>query len=399
MKKCMLLVLMGLTAFRGWGQADPYLSGRASMSRGDYHSAVIALDRALDEKKGDTGILYQLGICYFRLNNNAAAWDAFYEVEKRRKGMGSLYLAKTEVRLNHPELALKYLREHLSSDYKIPEKEILLDKELSSLEGKKGWQQLWNEKAWYSQEDKEFQEAQFLKENGAALEAINLLNKLEKKGYERSKVQAEKAEVYALLGNPKAARSELRSAIKSDVRNLDAAFRLASFQLEEGDAEEALLGLNRVIRQEPDRFEAYLLRAKAKSAQGDLPGAEKDLDLYLTYFPDHHQAHYQKGIIQYEHGKYLDAIQSFNRALEMDDGKANYYFARGRAYATTGTTIYAEKDMAMALDLDPYNGEIWFEKGKLLQRLGKQEDACFCYQQAFRYGVYEAGEILEKQCN
>ncbi len=74
-----------------------------------------------------------LGLCHFNMNNFPAAREAFYEAEKRREGMGSLYLAKTEVKLNHPELALKYLRIHLSSRYKIPEKEILLDPDLSQL--------------------------------------------------------------------------------------------------------------------------------------------------------------------------------------------------------------------------------------------------------------------------
>ena len=73
--------------------------------------------------------------------------------------MGSFYLAKTEVKLNHPEQALKYLRIHLSSRYKKNEEEILLDEDLSALEGTSGWQQLWNEKKWFSNEDKEFQEA------------------------------------------------------------------------------------------------------------------------------------------------------------------------------------------------------------------------------------------------
>ena len=238
-----------------------------------------------------------------------------------------------------------------------------------------------------------------MKAHGEALEAINLLNRLEKQGYQRSKVQVEKAEIYALLGNTKAARSELRSAVKTDIRNLDAVYRLASYQVEEDDLDEALTGMDRVIRQEPDRFEAYLLRARARSKHEDLSGAMEDLELYLTYFPDHHGAYYQKGLIQHAHGKYLNAIQSFNRALEMEQGNAAYYFARGRTYVATGTTRYAGKDMSMALDLDPYNGEIWFEKGKLSDQLGDRSGACHCYRKAYQYGIFEAGEMIEKQCN
>jgi tetratricopeptide (TPR) repeat protein len=399
MKKWIISVIMLIMAIPGRGEVDPYLAGRSCMIQEKYDLALLHLKRANELKPGESNILMNLGLCHFKMNNNPAAREAFYEAEKHRKGVGMLYLAKTEVRLNHPELALKYLREHLSSPYRVPEKEILLDPELSHLEGNPGWQQLWNENAWYNQADQEFQEAQFLKENGDALEAINILNKLEKQHYKRTLVFTEKAEVYALLGNDKAARSALHSAIQSDVKNLDAVMLLSSLQLESSDVEEAINGLNRVIRQEPDRFEAYLLRATARSRSENLSGALEDLDLYLTYFPDQHQVIYQRGIIQYEHKKYLDAIQSFNRALEMESGEAEYYFARGRTYAATGTTRYAERDMSMALDLDPYDGEIWFEKGKLAEEMGDRTGACLCFRKAYQYGIFEAGERFEQTCN
>ncbi len=399
MKKWMILAIMIVTAVPGRGEVDPYLAGRACMIQKKYDSALVYLNGALEEEPGNTDILMNLGLCHFRMNQNPAAKEAFYEADKRRKGIGSLYLAKTEVRLKHPELALKYLREHLLSRYRVSEKEILLDPELSQLEGSPGWQQLWNEKEWYSTSDLEFQEALFLRDKGDALEAINMLNKLEKKNYQRTRVFTEKADVYDMLGNEKAARSALRSAVKSDIRNLDAVMKLSSLQIESGDLEEALTGLNRLIRQEPDRFEAYPLRASARSKSGNLTGALEDLDLYLSYLPDHHEVIYQRGLIQYEHSRYLDAIHSFNRALEMDKGNADYYFARGRTYASTGTTRYAERDMSMALDLDPYNGEIWFEKGKIARKLGNVNTACHCFKKAVQYGVFEAGEFIDQSCN
>jgi tetratricopeptide (TPR) repeat protein len=399
MRKQGILATFLLLSALCYGQDDPYLEGRACMSMDKYDLAVSHLNEALRQNPGKTDILYQLGLSYFALKNYPAAKEAFYETEKRRKGMGSFYLAKCEVKLNHPQQALNYLKIHLSSRYKLSESEILLDEDLSSLDNLPGWQSLWNEKNWYSSGDQEFQEAMFLKQQGDFLEAINVLNKLEKQGYKRSLVQTEKAALYKELGNPKAAQSALKSAVKSDVRNLDAAQQLALIQLEEGDAEEALNSLNKVIRQDPARFEVYLQRADARSQTGDLTGALEDLDLYLRFFPENDAAIYRKGLIQHEHGKYLDAIQSFNAALELEQGKAAYYFARGLTYASTGTVRYAHKDLSMALDLDPLNGEIWYEQGKLSQELGDQSSACFCYQKAFQYGIFEAGEFLNKNCN
>lgn len=399
MQKRGLLASLLLISVLGFGQTDHYLKGRACMRVEMYDSAVVYLKRALEQQPGETEILYFLGLSYFRTHNYPAARDAFYETEKRRQGMGSFYLAKCEVKLNHPEQALKYLRIHLASRYKVAEDMILLDEDLSRLEGTPAWQQLWNEKNWYSSGDKEFQEALFLKERGDLLEAINLLNDLEKQGYNRSGVQTEKAAIYLQLGNRKAARSELSSAVKSDVRNLDAAQQLARIESEEGSADDALVELNRVIRQDPARFDAYLQRAEARSLTGDLPGAMEDLERYLTYFPSDDEAVYRKGKILYDNGRYLDAIQSFNRALELDKGKADYFFARGMTYASTGTLRYADKDLSMALDLDPLNGEIWYEKAVLMEKLGDRRGACQCYQKAFQYGIFKAGEFLDNFCN
>ena len=383
----------------GFGQTDHYLSGRACMEGGMYDSAVFHLEKALEQNPGSSDLYYQLGLSYFMLKLYPNARDAFYETEKRRKGMGSFYLAKSEIKLNHSQQALKYLRIHLSSRYKKSESEILLDEDISTLDGLPGWQELWNEKRWYTSRDQEFQDAMFLKDQGDYLEAINMLNNLEKQGYKKSLVLSEKASIYQELGNIKAASSALKLAVKSNARNLDALQQLAVMQVAEGDTEDAVEELNRVIRQDPARFEAYMQRAEALSQEDNLSAALSDMELYLTYFPENDSAFYRKGLIQFHHGLYLDAIQSFNSSLALNKGEAAYYFARGRTYAATGTTRYAEKDMSMALDLDPLNGEIWFEKGKLEDQLGNTDSACHCYQKAFQYGIFEAGELINTRCN
>ena len=320
---CFLQLMLLFISVGGFGQGNHYLAGRAYMDAGKYDSARYHLVKAVEQDPGSTELYYQLGITYFTLNQFPDARDAFYEAEKRRKGLGSFYLAKSEVKLNHPQQALKYLRIHLSSRYKKSESEILLDEDIGTLAGSPGWQQLWNEKRWYNSRDKMLQDARFLQSQGDYLEAINHLNTLEKQGYKKSLVLSEKAAIYEELGNLKAARSSLKSAVKSDARNLEAMHHLARLLIDDGDAGEAIEGLNRLIRQDPARFDAYLLRADALSQVGDLEAAVSDLDLYLSYFPENDSAFYHKGLIQIDHGRYLDAIQSFNKALSFNKGKAD----------------------------------------------------------------------------
>lgn len=398
MRYCLIVISLVLFSGHLSGQPDPYLSGRASMLKGEYELARMHFEQALESEPGNTEILLQMGISCLELDRATEAWDCFFEVEKRKKGMASFYLAKTECRLNHPEIALKYLREHLSSHYRRPEKELLLDEDLMKLEGSQGWQTLWNEQSWYGEDEQILQEAIFLAEHGQELESLNKLIILEKKGFRKSEVRFQKALIYDRLGNKKAAASSLEDALKSDSRNLDALARLVPYQVENRDMEDALYNLNRILRSQPYRFEAYLLRAEVQSSLQRLKEAEEDIDLYLTYFPESHRAHYLKGKIRYDHGRFLDAIRSFNQALKMDAGESEYYFSRGLSYAATGTTKYAEQDMSMALDLDPYNGQIWLERGKLKEKLGQRPAACQCYRKAFQYGIFEAGELVRKTC-
>jgi len=395
------ITILSLSILSGniWSQSiDNYLAARACMTQNNYDSATHFLDMAILANQSDADLYMTRGICNFELNNYARAYEDFYQAERRRSGMASFYLAKTEVRLNHPEQAIKYIRIHLDSRYKLPEMELLLDEDINTLETRDDWKTLWNEKEWYNTNDEDFQKALYLEKSGDYLEAINVLNDLEKKGYKKSEVLTLKAEMFGLLGNEKAMASEIDKAVTSDVRNHKALYLRAKINLDNKNYEEALSDCNKLIRVDPANFDAYLIRAFARSGTGDLKGAVEDIDNYLVYFPKNDSAYFLKGKIQYTHRKYLNALQSLNKALEMNTGNALYFHYRGLVYASTGTLQYAEKDFSMALDLDPYNAETWFEKGKVSARLGKLDDACHDYKKAYQYGLYDARDYIDKNC-
>ena len=53
----------------GFGQYDPYLSGRAYMDAGMYDSALFHMEKALELDPGSSDLYYQLGIAHFTLKN------------------------------------------------------------------------------------------------------------------------------------------------------------------------------------------------------------------------------------------------------------------------------------------------------------------------------------------
>lgn len=378
---------------------DPYLEARAMMQKEHFDAAAALLHQAVEKQPGNLEYIYQRGICYFNLKQYDQALSDFLYVNKRTTGKGALMLAKTEARLHHPELALKYLREHLGSYYKLPEKEILLDKDLELLSDNPGWKALWKEREWYSEDDRKLQEAEYLKKNGDYLEAINLLRDLDGKGFKRSAVNQNLAEIYTILNNPKAAEDALEKALSVSPGNPEALKMRIDLSIASENYEQAVKDCNILLRQAPETFDYYLVSGRLYSKLDNYDRALEQVSLYLDLFPDSAPAMNVLGTIHYQEGKYLDALRTFNQLIEMEKGEPEYFCNRGKTYAATHTYTYAARDFSMALDLDPKNPDTWFEKGLAELELDDLKSACFSFRKAFQYGKYEASEYLSKYCN
>jgi tetratricopeptide (TPR) repeat protein len=145
-------------------------------------------------------------------------------------------------------------------------------------------------------------------------------------------------------------------------------------------------------------LKVYPMRALAYSKTGMYDKAVEDMDYYLSYVKDDADAWYRYGTINSNEGKYFKALECYNKCLSLDQKDARYFLARGVTYMNTRTYNYARNDLSMALDLDPQNAEAYYQKAHACVKLGLNEEACFCFQQAYRYGKYEAGEYSEKYC-
>lgn len=397
-KSALLILLFMFTLVSGQQDPDALLRAKALMEVNKYDSALHYVEMAAREEPGNTDVIYTRGLCYFEQKQYNRALADFILVDRKRNGSASLMLAKTEARLNHPELAVKYLREHLGSYNKVPERDILLDEDLALIESSDAWISLWREREWYSPYDQELQEITYLRETGEELEAINRLRELDKKGYKRSVVNQQLAELYQAAGNNRAAMDAVDQAIRTDSRNTEALKLRINMLVERGDYEDAERNCSRLLRMAPDAFDYYLVAGRIHSRLGEYDAAVSSVRSYLEFYPRSHAALNELGEIHFAAGKFLDALSTFNKALELDKGTAAYYYNRGRTYAATRTYRYAEKDFSMALDLDPTDAETWFAKGLTDLELGNTDTACFDFRKALRYGKYEAREYLDRHC-
>ena len=149
----------------------------------------------------------------------------------------------------------------------------------------------------------------------------------------------------------------------------------------------------------PEDFNVYLKRADIYRDRNEYEKALQDVKMYLTYFPGDTHAGYLAGSICYESGRFFDALGFFNPLLEKGKGGKELFLSRGLTYYQLHTYKQAENDFSMALDLDPKDPNVYFNRGKARLALEKNRKACYDFGKAFKMGNRDALGYLQNYCN
>jgi len=73
--------------------------------------------------------------------------------------------------------------------------------------------------------------------------------------------------------------------------------------------------------------------------------------------------YYQMGITSYKNGKFSEAIQYLNKAIEIDPLNAGAYHNRGLSKGSLGDYRGAISDYNIVIELNPYHAETYFNRG------------------------------------
>ena len=93
--------------------------------------------------------------------------------------------------------------------------------------------------------------------------------------------------------------------------------------------------------------------------------------------------YYNRGDTFFDLGKFEDAIQNYDKAIELDSNvNSVYYYNRGNAYFSLGKFEEAIQDYNKAIDLNPNDDLSYNNKGNAYFSLGKFEDAIQDYNKA-----------------
>jgi tetratricopeptide (TPR) repeat protein len=393
-----LFILLMPFAFSQADLGHEYLQGKALLESGEYDSALVYLDKALVLKASDTEVLFNRGMALYKKSQYAMAIKDFELVEKTSKGKASIWIARCYANLKDTDNCLKALEVHLTSNYRLPESSLMLDKDLTILENDKKYIDFWKNGNWYTGLDKALAEAGYLIKSKQYPEAIDILSDGLKKGYRKAPLYAKRAEVYIEVGNYKLALDDLNKSLELDQRNSELLAFRGNILYATGKYKAALEDYATAIKLSPDDIRIYVGKAMALNKAGFYDDAIRDMKVYLNYYPGYDSAWYHFGMIHFDNGNFFEALNCFNNSLKINQKDARYFAARGATYLKTRTYQYAWKDLAMALDLNPNDSQSYVNKGFAALNTGKKDDVCFCFEMAKKLGNKEAFDLVEQYC-
>ncbi len=111
-----------------------------------------------------------------------------------------------------------------------------------------------------------------------------------------------------------------------------------------GQFNRALKDLNRGLEVDPDLPNGYLNRSLVHFKTGNYQNAIVDYDKYLEYEPSNAEIWYEKGLAFRAMDKEAEAVECFDRALELGSNPL-FYLERSKAQRALGNISEANKDM------------------------------------------------------
>ncbi|MDD3876341.1 MAG: tetratricopeptide repeat protein [Bacteroidales bacterium] len=137
-----------------------------------------------------------------------------------------------------------------------------------------------------------------------------------------------------------------------------------------------------VTKKYPDAYQAYYFRGKSKNNKGDFQGALDDFNTCLSKMPSYVPCLTDKASLLIEQGKFPEALENLNMALEVEKKIAQIYMIRGLAYDGMGNISNALNDYNKAINLNPNSAETYVNRGIVFINLGKIDSALIDFNKA-----------------
>jgi tetratricopeptide (TPR) repeat protein len=135
---------------------------------------------------------------------------------------------------------------------------------------------------------------------------------------------------------------------------------------------------------------AYYNKGNALGELGKPEEALEAFDKAIELDPKFAQAYYNKGNALGKLGKPEEALVAYEKAIEIDQKDAQAYYNKGNALGELGKPEEALEAFDKAIELDPKFAQAYYNKGNALGKLGKPEEAIEAFDKAIELDQKDA---------
>ncbi len=140
---------------------------------------------------------------------------------------------------------------------------------------------------------------------------------------------------------------------------------------------------------------AYNNRGSAHAALGNYMQAIEDYSRAIEINPEHAKSYYNRGSAYGRTGNFRQAIEDFTKTIAIDPKFSMAYFNRGAAYGMLGDLRQAIDDFSMTIEIDPDNVKAYANRGITYAMLGDAPAGCRDVQKACALGDCRALESIK----
>ncbi len=205
---------------------------------------------------------------------------------------------------------------------------------------------------------------------GDSARAVSFVRPLAERWERNLHVQAIYGDVLVGANRPEEAIEAARRALRRDERFVPAMVVLVKANLSLSRNELAESILNQAIETDNDVAELHYLRARIQQAEGDLAPALQSYQRAIELEPSYMEARMALGLQQLAAGNYPQALAQFRAAAGLAPTVPAVRLALGDAYRATKAWQQAKGEFDRVQEMEPRNAEVHFNLGVLYREAG-----------------------------
>lgn len=202
--------------------------------------------------------------------------------------------------------------------------------------------------------------------------------------------------MYEHNNQPRKAIPYYQSAMEKNA-NSTIAERIANCYQYLGDFSEALVWVNRALELNEEDYDLVLLKADLLNDLGDVDGGIKELDKFISKYPEFFYGYYRRGFFKDNAQRIDEALEDYSLAIALNPDYAYSYLGRGDMLKAKGDNAKAMADYRKVVEIDTVPSSDCAAQYALLE-LGRKDEAIAFMDSIIATDPTNAGNYYDAAC-